>query len=103
MNEQRTVVLSMLTAGIIFGTAMYLRSAVDSSGKPAVGDNLPHEVNITTVGAWGIVFTTLIILADIESTSALSASFAMLFLLAIMFTYGLAAAANLQALTKSEA
>lgn len=96
MSDRQSVILAMLTAGAVFVAAYGLEYAADQQGKRLanpLGDNRLGGVEIAV--AWAVMATFLIILADIPATGALSAAFAWLIFLAILFVYGSSAAQNL--------
>ena len=88
----------MTISAVVFISALGLSYMADEAGVKRVANPLPKLGGVETFIAWGVMLTFLVVLADIESTGPLAVSFAWLFLLAVMFTYGQAAAQNLLAL-----
>lgn len=98
-GSARQVTLAMIVAGIIYGAAAGLEYAVDQdNGRESIGNPLPKLGGWQALIGWGTMFVMLIILADIGPTGPMATSFAWLFVVAILFTYGIEAFDNLQTL-----
>lgn len=97
----RHVVLAMTAAGVVYGSAVGLQMANDSRDGRHVENPLPKLGGWEAIAAWSFMFVFLVFLADVGPTGDLAKSFAYLFLLAIVFTYGIEAFANIQELMAS--
>jgi hypothetical protein len=93
----------MTAAGVVYGAAIGLETASNSRDGQHIENPLPKLGGWESLAAWGFMFVFLIFLADLGSTGELAKSFAYLFLLAIMFTYGIEAFENLQAMMNQSA
>lgn len=100
MNDTpaRSVILAMTLSALTFITAHGLAYVTDEAGIKRVDNPFPQLGGIETFIAWGFILTVLIVLADIPATGELGAAFAWLFFLAVLFSYGGAAFANLLAM-----
>lgn len=95
----RQVTLAMIVAGIIYGAAAGLAYAVDQDdGRETIANPLPKLGGWQALIGWGTMFVMLIVLADMGAPGPLASSFAWLFVVAILFTYGIEAFQNLQIL-----
>lgn len=95
MTPQRQVVLGMTIAGLIFVSAYGLQYANESGGGRRLANPLPKLGGVEMFMAWGILFVFLIVMAEIPNTGQLAAAFVWLIVLAVLFTYGVAAFQNL--------
>lgn len=93
----RHVVLAMTGALVIYGSAYGLQYANDQDGR-RIENPLPKLGGWETLIGWGFMFVFLIFLADLGAPGDLAVAFAYLFLVAILFTYGIEAFANLREL-----
>lgn len=95
----RQVTLAMMVAGIVYGAAAGLEYVVDQdSGRERIANPLPKLGGWQALIGWGTMFVMLTIMADIGPTGPLAVAFAWLFVVVILFTYGIEAFENLQIL-----
>jgi len=97
MTPQRSVVLSMLLAGLIFGAAGGKVSDVVSRVRGQQVESKPFTAE--TIFAWGFLFTFLMIGADIPTTGRFTAMMSWLIAMGVAIGFGPAAFYNLQTLT----
>lgn len=92
----RQVTLAMLIAGLVYGAAYGLEYAVDQrTDRQSIANPLPKLGGWETLIAWGTVYLMLVIMADIPASGQLAVAFAWMFVLAILFSYGIEAFSNL--------
>jgi hypothetical protein len=94
----RQVVLAMTVSALIYAAAVGLDFVADERGTRPTNP-LPKFGGFEALFAWGTVFVFLIAMADFgEAPGQLATAFAYLFLIAILFTYGIEAFSNIREL-----
>lgn len=98
-NAARQVTLAMIVAGIIYGAAAGLEYVVDQDdGRERIANPLPKLGGWQALIAWGFMFVSLTVMADMGKPGRMAIAFAWLFTVAILFTYGIESFENLQIL-----
>jgi hypothetical protein len=102
-DSPRQVLLALVIALVIFLAAggRIEKVLAKARGIEPPADNQPFTAN--TVFAWGFLFVSLMVLADLKPTQKLSVAFAYLILLSVLLEFGPQAFANLSKLTQQAA